>query len=300
MSRSKKSILRLLLFSILLVFGSVEITYSQEACTSVSSPLKHPAATTRFIAFGDGGSGSPEQYQLGRQMEHARKITGFDTALMLGDNLYQRGDIRVAKSNFEQPYADLLKAGVKFYPALGNHDLHTNDGLDEIAYFKMPGHWYSVQKGPLEFFLVDSARPHVNEQQMTWLYTALSSSTARWKILAMHLPIYSSAHDTWNSLNWWLNIFLEPLLVKYRVSVVLSGHDHYYERIKPQRGIYYFISGGGGAEVRPVKPKEFSNCAFSTYHFLLFEWGENKVWFQAIDLRGQVFDSGILEPQGGS
>ena len=66
----------------------------------------------------------------------------------------------------------------------------------------------------------------------------------------MHLPIYSSAHDRWNSLNWWLNIFLEPLLVKYQVSVVLSGRDHFYERIKPQRVIYYFISGGGGGKAQ--------------------------------------------------
>ncbi|HEY6365527.1 MAG TPA: metallophosphoesterase [Candidatus Binatia bacterium] len=278
----------------------MEITYSRETCPSISPPLKHPAAITRFISFGDGGSGSPAQYQLGRQMENARKITGFDTVLMLGDNLYPRGDPRVAKPHFEQPYADLLKAGVKFYPVLGNHDLQTNDGRDQIAYFKMPGRWYSVQKGPLEFFMVDSARPQVTKQQMTWLDTALSSSTARWKIVAMHLPIYSSAHDSLNDLNWWLKIFLEPLLVKHRVSVVLSAHDHFYERIKPQRGIYYFVSGGGGAEVREVKQKEFSARAASTHHFLLFEWGENKGWFQAVNICGHVFDSGILEPQGGS
>jgi 3',5'-cyclic AMP phosphodiesterase CpdA len=297
---SLKKAIFLLLSNVLLVFGLVKIANSEEACSKNPPPVKHPAASARFIAFGDSGSGSPEQYQLGRQMEHVREITGFDTALMLGDNLYQRGDIRVAKSRFEQPYADLLKAGVKFYPALGNHDLHTHDGLDEIAYFKMPGRWYSVQKGPLEFFMLDSARPHVTEGQMSWLYKALSSSTARWKIVAMHLPIYSSAHDGWNSLNWWLNIFLEPLLVKYRVSVVLSGHDHFYERIKPQKGIYYFISGGGGGELRAVKPKEFSDRAVSTYHFLLFEWGEDNGWFQAVNICGQVFDSGILEPRSRS
>ncbi|HXV81314.1 MAG TPA: metallophosphoesterase [Candidatus Binatia bacterium] len=299
MSRLKESIL-LLLSAALLVLGLVEISYSQEACPSISSPVKHPAATTRFVAFGDGGSGSPEQFQLGRQMEEVRKITGFDTVLMLGDNLYPRGDTREAKSRFEQPYAELLKAGVRFYPILGNHDLHANDGRDQIAYFNMPGRWYSVQKGPLEFFMLDSSRPRVTEQQMTWLYTALASSTAPWKIVATHLPIYSSAHDGWTGLNWWLNIFLEPLLVKYRVSVVLSGHDHFYERIKPQRGIYYFISGGGGADIRAVKPKAFNERVASTHHFLLFEWAEDKGWFQAVDICGRVFDSGTLEPHGES
>lgn len=86
MSRSTKSILRLLLY-VLLVFGSVEISDGGETCPSISAPVKHPAAITRFIAFGDSSSGSPEQYQLACQMEHARKITGFDTVLMLGDNL---------------------------------------------------------------------------------------------------------------------------------------------------------------------------------------------------------------------
>lgn len=281
---------------VLLVASFENVAHSDVSC-SFPVPVKHPTAQVRFIAFGDSGTGSETQYRLATQMEEARKITGFRTALMLGDNLYPRGDTgAVVNSRFEKPYAELLKAGVKFHPVLGNHDVKKNGGRDEMAYFKMPGYWYSVREGPTEFFMLDSNRRHMSAKQSDWLDTALSASAARWKIVATHHPIYSSG-EHWSK--WWLKIFIEPLLVKHTVTIVLSGHEHNYQRIDPQRGIYYFVSGGGGGEGRAVKRLEkFSDRVVFTPHFLLFELGDNAGWFQAINVCGRVFDSGNLELRG--
>jgi calcineurin-like phosphoesterase family protein len=269
--------------------------HTEDPCAFPASPVAHPEALTRFIAFGDSGTGSAEQYQLSHQMEAARQITEFHTALMLGDNLYPRGNTSQAESRFEQPYADLLKAKVKFYPVLGNHDLRTFDGRGEINYFKMPGRWYSVEQEPAEFFMLDSNRTQLTEKQLTWLASALSSSAVRWKVVATHHPIYSSGkHGT----AWWLKVRLEPLLIKHKVNLVLSGHDHDYERFKPQRGIYYFVSGGGGGNVTPIRTLgKFTESAVSAPHFLLFELGQSQSWFQAINICGRVFDSGVLTMQ---
>lgn len=275
----------------------VKTAHGKGPCDYSAVPTRNAASTTRFLAFGDSGTGAPGQYRLATQMEVTRKIVGFNTALMLGDNLYPKGDVTEVESRFERPYADLLKSGVKFYPVLGNHDLHVDEGRVQMAYFGMPGRWYSLLEGPTQFFMLDSNRTQVNYEQLNWLYRTLSSSSAPWKVVAAHHPIYSSGK---NGSAWWMKIFVEPLLVKYKVNIVLSGHDHHYERIKPQRGVNYFVSGGGGDDMRPIENlKPYSEVASATPHFLVFELGRHKGWFQAVNICGRVIDNGVLKSNTG-
>jgi 3',5'-cyclic AMP phosphodiesterase CpdA len=72
----------------------------------------------------------------------------------------------------------------------------------------------------------------------------LAVSQAIWKIPFFHHPIYSSGRKHGSDLR--LRRELEPLFTRYGVRVALSGHDHIYERIKPQEGVIYFVSGSGG------------------------------------------------------
>lgn len=90
---------------------------------------------------------------------------------------------------------------------------------------------------------------------------------------------------------------MEPIFIKYEVNVVLGGHDHVYERIKPQKGIYYFVSGAGGklrsGDVRQASPlieKGFDR----DLHFMLFEVSGDQLYFQAISRTGETFDSGVI------
>ncbi len=88
--------------------------------------------------------------------------------------------------------------------------------------------------------------------------------------------------------------------MNYGVNVVLTGHDYFYERIKPQKGIYYFVSGGGG-KLREGNVKDNSPLtakAFDTdMHFMIAEVVGDQLYFQAISLTGETVDSGVLPNQ---
>jgi hypothetical protein len=89
---------------------------------------------------------------------------------------------------------------------------------------------------------------------------------------------------------------LEPILLEGHVDVVLSGHEHVYERIVPQRGILYFVSGAAGSlRVGDVRPSPITARAFDTdYHFMLMEVAGSELYFQAISRRGETVDAGVL------
>ncbi len=89
---------------------------------------------------------------------------------------------------------------------------------------------------------------------------------------------------------------LEPLLVRYGVDVVFSGHEHVYERIKPQKGITYFIAGSGG-QLRKggVTPSAMTAAGFDQDQtFMLVEIVGDEMFFQAISRTGRVVDSGVI------
>ena len=90
---------------------------------------------------------------------------------------------------------------------------------------------------------------------------------------------------------------VEPIFVKYGVDVVLTGHDHVYERIKPQKGIYYFVSGAGG-QLRTGDVDREDGLTEKSYdrdlHFMLFEVVGNEMYFQAISRTGETIDSGVI------
>src|SRR5215831_17533277 len=199
-----------------------------------------------FAVIGDSGTGHKAQFDVARQMATQHDKLPFDTVIMCGDNIYPKGDPAQFKVKFEEPYKDLLAGGVKFYAALGNHDAeHGSRAELEYDKFGMGGHrYYSFTKrdGLVEFFSLDTT--DVSPTQMKWLEEALAASKARWKVIFGHHPLYCSARRHGSTPE--LCTALEPLFVKYKVDVVFSGHDHVYERVKPQNGIYYFTEGASG------------------------------------------------------
>lgn len=251
----------------------------------------------RFAAIGDMGTGESDQYSLAKGMAAYHVQHPFDTVLTLGDNIYPNGDAALFKDRFERPYADLLQRGVRFYAALGNHDVRR--GLQaqiKYANFNMGGKpYYSFVKGDglIEFFALDSTNPA--RQQLQWLDEALTRSQAQWKVAYFHHPLYSSAITHGSEVR--LRALLEPLLAKHGVTAALSGHDHTYERTKPQRGVQYFVSGAGGKLRKGDIDRRTSFFAAGNDQvnsFMYFEATPEKLSFWAVDPAGNTLDKGAL------
>ena len=188
----------------------------------------------------------------------------------------------------------LLDDGVKFYAALGNHD--DRELQRKYKNFNMGGESYYTFKLPkqgVRVFALESS--YMDSKQREWLERELKPSTDNWKIVIMHHPLYSTGKAHGPSVS--LRQVLEPLFVKYGVSVVFAGHEHFYERITPQQGIQYFIEGGSG-QLRKGNIKhdpKYEAKGFDTGHsFMLVEFEGDAMYFQAFSQDGGTVDEGTI------
>ena len=244
----------------------------------------------KFAVIGDSGSGGRPQYDVGQQMATARTAFPFEMVLMLGDNMYgsQRPEDFVAK--FERPYAALLQAGIPFYATLGNHDNQSNRFYKG---FNMGGErYYTFAKKNVRFFIFDTNL--MDATQLAWIENALRQSNDDWKIAYFHHPLYSDGGR--HGSNVELRVVLEPLLVRYGVAVVFSGHEHVYQRTTPQKGITYFIEGSSGQLRRGnMRPTAMTAASFDQDQtFMLVEIDGNEMRFRTISRTGRVVDSGAI------
>ena len=248
----------------------------------------------KYAAFGDNGTGEQPEYDVANQMDRWHRRFPFDMVIMLGDNMY--GSQRPADfvQKFERPYKPLLEAGVTFYASLGNHDRTSND---MYAPFNMGGtRYYTYARLNVRFFVLDSN--YLDPPQLAWLETALKDAKEPWKIAYFHHPLYSDGGRHGSEVD--LRVRLEPLFLKYGVKVVYSGHDHIYERIKPQKGIAYFVSGAGG-ELRQgdLKRSALTAAGFDQDRsFMLNEIAGDDLFFQVVSRTGQTVDQGVIHREG--
>ena len=244
----------------------------------------------KFAVIGDSGTGETAQYDVATQMAAVRESFGFDFVLMLGDNMYGRQDAQGFADKFERPYAALLRAGVQFYASLGNHDNQTNRFYKP---FNMNGErYYTFSKKNARFFVFDTNV--LDARQLTWIENTLKQSSDEWKICFFHHPLYSNAGRHGSDVE--LRVALEPLLVKYGIDVVFSGHDHVYERLKPQKGITYFIEGAGGQLRKGDMNPAASTAAYydSDQTFMLVDIDGQEMRFQTRTRTGATVDSGVI------
>jgi predicted MPP superfamily phosphohydrolase len=253
--------------------------------------LANKPGALKFAVIGDNGTGARPEYEVAQQMAARHAKFPFDMVIMLGDNMYGGQKPRDFVEKFEQPYKPLLDAGVRFYASLGNHDNQRNRFYEP---FNMGGErYYTYVRNNVRFFVLDSDL--LDPKQLAWVEAALRDSHDEWKICYFHHPLYSDGRTHGSQVD--LRAVLEPLFVKYGVNVVFSGHDHVYERIKPQKGIYYFVSGAGG-ELRKgdVKWSELTAAAFDQDRsFMLVEIDGRDLLFQVISRTGQMVDSGAIK-----
>jgi len=221
--------------------------------------------------------------------------------IMLGDNVYDGGTPEFYRQRFELPYKPLLDDGVKFYATIGNHD---DPNQPFYPPFNMGGERYYTFKPPslltraigtgddVRFFMIDTER--LDRPQLEWLDREMARSESEWKIPVFHRPMYTSGRYARPALTY--RVLLEPLFLRHGVRVAFSGHEHFYERIKPQQGITYFISGGAGSlRVADIRPTGLTDVGFDRdYHFMLVEISGDELFYQAISRTGATIDSGVV------
>ena len=275
-----------------LTAGAPEAQARTTAAAAVQrSLLPNDKDSVKFLVIGDSGTGGREQYQVAEQIVEARKRFPFEFAIMLGDNLYGTEGPSAYVKKFERPYEALLSAGVKFYASLGNHD---EPAQRFYKAFNMDGkRYYTFSKGDVEFFVLDST--YMTPQQIDWLKGELEKSDKKWKIPYMHHPIYSSGERHGSELD--LQVLVEPLFEKNGVDVVFAGHEHFYERLKPQKGIFYFTQGGA-AKLRRGNLRDNSTMTAKGFDtdrsFTLVEIVKDQMFFETVSRTGQIVDSGML------
>lgn len=269
----------------------------------------------RFIAVGDVGTGGEGQYAVAEAMRLRSQTAPFKIALMTGDNIYNNGEIERIGEVFEQPYGDLLQRGVKFYAALGNHDFRSEQGRDQVAYpgYNMVGSYYTftevafLQGSPaqglsdpvtVQFFALDTNQIYLNDKhretpwpaQLKWLEDELTRSSATWKVVFAHHPVYSSGrHGSYRDLMRALS----PLFEAYGVQLYINGHDHNYERTVPINGTTY-VTSGNGAKLRRVGSSRWTAHASSQLGFTAFDIYDDRLVIKAIDTANAVYDESYV------
>jgi predicted MPP superfamily phosphohydrolase len=284
-----------LALALIVSFGTLASGWQTATDKLTAIPLTMPnkAGSLKFGVLGDFGTGEPEQYQMAAQMARVYQSFKFELMILVGDNLYGSERPQDFRLKFEQPYKPLLDGGVVFKASLGNHDAREQRSYKP---FNMNGELYYSFKAPAQnvrFFALEST--YMEPQQIVWFEKELKGSNEDWKIAFFHHPLYSSAGRHGSDLQ--LRNRLEPLLVTYNVSVAFTGHDHVYERVKPQKDVTYFVTGSGGKlapgdldRSSPIMAKGLD----TEQAFLIAEIIGDEMTFNAISRSGKVIDSGTI------
>jgi hypothetical protein len=260
-----------------------------EPAAFVTAPLPGAGVPVRFVVFGDSGDGGSGQRAV---LEQIGRVP-FDLVLHTGDVAYTDGRLDQLEDYFFGVYAPLLKS-IPFYPASGNHDYRTQQAAPFLEVFALPRNgdpsdperYYSYDWGDVHFVVLDTER--ISTEQLTWLDADLASSALPWKVVYGHKPPFSSgAHGSSLSVR---SSFV-PILERHAVPLMLSGHEHSYERTLPLRGVTYVVTGGGGRSARDVGRSEFTAHSESALHFVQVEVRGDKLVLHAIDAVGREFDT---------
>jgi 3',5'-cyclic AMP phosphodiesterase CpdA len=247
-----------------------------------------------FLAAGDYGVGGSREAALGLGMKRFEARHPANMLVTLGDNDYVGSPARF-RANWQKAFGWARRSGLRVGGVLGNHDYELGRGAYELKTLGMPGRYYTRKLGDVQLFFLDSNA--ITTRQTRWLEQQLSESTATWKIALFHHPPYTCAGHAGDAdvVRSWV-----PLFGSYGVQLVLSGHDHNYQRFAPQNGVTYVVHGGGAAGLYRTRrcPRSYPPRvrARSVHGFLYAAVTEDRLDVSAIATSGGVSDHFALTP----
>ena len=265
-------------------------------CVLVLALAGSSAAQTRvaFLAAGDYGVGGSRELALGLRMKRFESRHPANMLVFLGDNDYTESAPRF-RANWSRSFGWARPGGLRVAGVLGNHDYELNGGRYQFRLLGMPGPYYTRRLGDAQLFFLDSTL--VSDRQTAWLEQELAESTSIWKIAVLHHPPYTCAGHSGDSTvrQRWV-----PLFENYGVQLVLSGHDHNYQRFAARNGVTYVVHGGGAAGLYPLRrcPRSYPRRirALDQHGFLYVSATDSQLDVSAVDMSGRTTDHVRLAP----
>jgi hypothetical protein len=182
------------------------------------------------------------------------KINAMKPALLinLGDLIYGYGPR--SKDKQWEKYQQVIKAvEPPYYQIPGNHDTHSKEAR-KIYGHRFRQFYQSFDYQDWHFVLLDNSEKerwgYLGPAQLEWLKTDLKQTRAKGVFVFLHFPVWEPDRITPEYYGFWEQT-LHPLFRNSRVRAVFAGHYHTYGPTREFDGIRYFITGGGGAELRP-------------------------------------------------
>jgi tartrate-resistant acid phosphatase type 5 len=274
------------------------------------------AGGLNFIVFGDWGrNGELDQLYVATQMGIAAGEMQAKFIISVGDNFYENGVSSVNDPQWQSSFESVYTAPslqVPWWVALGNHD-YRGDCDAQIAYARVNRRWnmparYFIRTERIDagttvdFFYLDTTpmvksyrheagyREHVRTQdtdkQLAWFKAALAASTAPWKIVIGHHPIYSGGGIFGHGDTPELIENILPLLAPNKVQAYFNGHDHNLQHL--QAGTVNMFDSGAGSKVRPVFDTKYTKFAEARSGFTAVALQADKMDLQMIDDAGKV------------
>lgn len=213
----------------------------------------------RVVAFGDFGDGSFGQMRVAGAIARHDRRQPLDFGITLGDNFYPKGLDELFDPRWQRDWERFYtQLGIRFYATFGNHDHYTARGAEtEIqrslrsSSWCLPKPYYTFTAGPVQFFALDTNpienREPAYQEQLDWLERALAASSARWKVVYGHHPIFSTGPD--GDTEEMVEEVL-PVLTRHQADAYLAGHEHVMEYLKPEGTLSFFVAGAGGHALR--------------------------------------------------
>jgi predicted phosphodiesterase len=250
------------------------------------------ATRFRFAVFGDTRTG----HSVHRQIMDALDKEDIDFLVHTGD-MVERGGRKEEWMRFFQIERDVL-ADMPIVPAVGNHDVGARDYFRRyFLHDKWAGdhHYYKFDWGNLRIVVIDSGiECRSGCAQYAFAEHALREGARRGQLMAMmlHYPPYSSGR---HGSSTDVQKPVSDLARRHGVELVITGHDHHYERTKPIDGTTFVVSGSAGAPVRPITPRWFTAEARTEPHYILIDVDQKRLIMRAVNLQGDTFDSHVME-----
>lgn len=217
--------------------------------TTTATTAAAPAAVSGFVTIGDFGGGDAQQ-EVATAIERWAGRHRVDAITTVGDNVYPTGSPSAFPAQLDQPYAALRAGGRPFWATLGNHDVASGHGDDQLAHLGLPPLPYAKTVPGAQLLFVDGNHP--DDAQAAWLDQQLAAAGPPLRFVFMHQPAYSCGlHGPTPAVQQqWV-----PVFERHHVALVLAGHDHDYERFATSGGgVTYVVTGGGGRELYPLRP----------------------------------------------